>query len=83
MRLDEKTFWRDFDAMAAIGATEAGGCERLSMSDEDMKARALLISMLKEEGFAVNEDETGAIWARMEGEDLTLPRFSPDHISTP
>ena len=69
MRLDEKIFWRDFDAMAAIGATEAGGCERLSMSDEDIKARALLISMLEEEGFAVNQDETGAIWARMEGED--------------
>ncbi|MBQ4538201.1 MAG: Zn-dependent hydrolase [Oscillospiraceae bacterium] len=83
MRLDEKTFWRDFDAMAAIGATEAGGCERLSMSDEDMKARALLISMLKEEGFAVNEDETGAIWARMEGEDPDAAAvLTGSHIDT-
>ena len=67
MRLDEKSFWRDYDSMTAIGAIEGGGCERLSMSDEDIEARALLISMLKKEGFAVNEDETGAIWARLEG----------------
>ena len=69
MRLDEKAFWRDYDEMTAIGAIEGGGNERLSMSDEDIKARALLISMLKKEGFAVNEDETGAIWARLEGSD--------------
>ena len=69
MRLDEKSFWRDYDSMTAIGAIEGGGCERLSMSDEDIEARALLISMLKKEGFAVNEDETGAIWARLEGND--------------
>ena len=69
MRLNEQAFWADYDLMTAVGKLESGGCERLSMSDEDMQARGVLISMLEREGFAVNEDETGAIWARLEGSD--------------
>ncbi len=83
MKLDQAEFCQDFNAMADIGKTAEGGCDRLSMSDEDMQARETLIGMLEKEGFAVEVDTTGAIWARHEGEDPTLPAaLVGSHIDT-
>ena len=69
MKLDTAAFLEVFERIASIGATPDGGCERLSMSPEDIEARALLTGLLEEEGFAVWQEPTGSIWARLEGED--------------
>lgn len=83
MKLESAGFWKDYDIMTDIGKTPEGGCERLSMSDEDIKARETLIGMLQEEGLAVTVDTTGAIWARLEGEAPDLPPvLVGSHIDT-
>ena len=42
MKLDTAAFLEVFERIASIGATPDGGCERLSMSPEDIEASALL-----------------------------------------
>ncbi|HWP51732.1 MAG TPA: Zn-dependent hydrolase [Clostridia bacterium] len=83
MKLELAEFLRDFEAMADIGKTPEGGCERLSLSDEDMQARQTLTQMLLKEGLAVEVDSTGAIWARLEGDLPNLPAvLVGSHIDT-
>ena len=83
MKLDTAAFLEVFERIASIGATPDGGCERLSMSPEDIEARALLTGLLEEEGFAVWQEPTGSIWARLEGEDPSLaPVLVGSHIDT-
>ncbi len=83
MKLESAEFLKDFETMADIGKTPEGGCERLSMSDEDMQARQTLIGMLEREGLAVEVDTTGAIWARLEGAEPELPAvLVGSHIDT-
>ena len=69
MKLNIPQFLSDYEKMTAIGKTEAGGCERLSMSDEDIAARKTLIQMLESEGMNPVNDEIAVIWGRIEGSD--------------
>lgn len=69
MKLDTERFLSDFNKMAAVGALTCGGCERLSMSDEDILARKTLLDMLKREDMQPVEDEAAFIWGRIEGSD--------------
>ena len=83
MKLELAEFLKDFEAMTDIGKTPEGGCERLSMSDEDMQARQTLIDMLTREGLTAEVDATGAIWARLEGDEPALPAvLVGSHIDT-
>ncbi|KAF5031533.1 putative hydrolase [anaerobic digester metagenome] len=83
MKLELAEFLRDYEAMTDIGKTPEGGCERLSLSDEDMLARKTLVAMLEQEGLTVEVDTTGAIWARLEGEQPDLPAvLVGSHIDT-
>lgn len=83
MKLDLSGFLSDFEKMTAIGKTKAGGCERLSMSDEDIAARKTLIEMLEKEGMNPVEDEIAVIWARIEGSDPdAAPVLVGSHIDT-
>lgn len=59
--------------MAKIGATPSGGVQRLALSDEDRRARDLLVSWLKEIGLSVTIDEMGIIFGRRKGKNDTLP----------
>ena len=50
--------------MAEIGGTPAGGMHRLALSDDDRRARDLLVSWLEEVGAQVEVDEMGSIFGR-------------------
>lgn len=83
MKLELTEFLRDFELITAIGETPEGGCERLSMSDEDMLARKKIVELLTAEGLEVQTDNTGAIWARLEGQQRELPAvLVGSHIDT-
>lgn len=83
MKLNIPQFLSDYEKMTAIGKTEAGGCERLSMSDEDMAARKTLIQMLESEGMNPVNDEIAVIWGRIEGSDPdAAPVLVGSHIDT-
>jgi N-carbamoyl-L-amino-acid hydrolase len=53
---------RTWEAMAAIGATAAGGVTRLALSDEDRKARDLLRSWCEEDRRPVAVDDLGNMY---------------------
>ncbi len=83
MKLETAAFLEAFEQLASIGATPEGGCERLSMSDEDIAARTALIELLDREGLSPWQDPTGAIWARLEGDEPELsPVLVGSHLDT-
>jgi N-carbamoyl-L-amino-acid hydrolase len=61
------------EEMATIGATPAGGVQRLTLSDEDRRARDLFVKWLKELDLSVSIDEMGSIFGRRKGRNDSLP----------
>ncbi|WP_255193219.1 Zn-dependent hydrolase [Natronobeatus ordinarius] len=58
-----------FDAFNEIGATEAGGVNRPSLSDANREARDQLVEWFEEAGLEVRIDEVGNVFGRREGRD--------------
>ncbi len=71
--IDDKRLWAALEAVAAIGATPAGGVRRLALSDEDRRARDLFVRWAKEAGCAVRMDDLGNIYGRRAGADPQAP----------
>ncbi len=71
--IDGKRLWAALEAMAAIGATPAGGVRRLALSDEDRHARDLFVRWVKDAGCAVRVDDLGNIYGRRAGADPQAP----------
>jgi len=71
--IDGERLWASLMAMAAIGATPAGGVRRPALSDEDRRARDLLVRWLEEAGCAVRVDDLGNIYGRRPGADPGAP----------
>jgi N-carbamoyl-L-amino-acid hydrolase len=61
------------EEMAKIGATPGGGVQRLTLTDEDRRARDQIVKWLKEIDLAVTIDEMGNIFGRRPGVDDSLP----------
>jgi N-carbamoyl-L-amino-acid hydrolase len=61
------------EEMAGIGATPAGGVQRLALSDEDRQARDRFVSWVRELRLEVWIDEMGNIFARRPGKNNALP----------
>jgi N-carbamoyl-L-amino-acid hydrolase len=60
-------------AMADIGATQHGGCNRQALTDEDLAARNLFVSWTRAAGCSVSIDQIGNIFAVRPGEDRHAP----------
>ncbi|MFC4541441.1 Zn-dependent hydrolase [Halosolutus amylolyticus] len=67
--IDERRFRDRFDEFNEIGATDAGGVNRPSLSDENKRARDLLVEWFRDAGLEVRIDEMGNIFGRREGRD--------------
>ena len=61
------------EEMAKIGATPGGGVQRLTLSDEDKRARDLFVSWLKEMDLEIIIDEMGNIFGKRPGRNNDLP----------
>jgi len=71
------------EEMATIGATHAGGVTRLTLSDEDKRARDLFVSWLEELGLDVVVDQMGNIFGKLEGSEPGLtPVLSGSHVDS-
>ena len=71
------------EEMAKIGATPGGGVQRLTLTDEDRRARDLFIGWLKEIDLDVRIDEMGNIFGRRPGKNNVLPPvMSGSHIDS-
>ena len=83
LRVNGARLRASLEEMAKIGATPAGGVQRLTLSDEDKRARDLLVKWLKEIDFSVSIDEMGNIFGRTAGKNDALPPvMSGSHVDS-
>jgi len=69
--------------LSKIGGTKAGGVHRLALTDEDRRARDLLLDWFREAEMDVTVDQMGNIFGRRGGENPELPPvMSGSHIDT-
>lgn len=86
--IDGDHLWRSLMELAAIGAyTDADsglvGVNRQSLTDDDARARRLLIEWMREAALDVTVDEMGTIFGRREGTEPGLaPVLVGSHIDT-
>lgn len=67
LRVDNERLRRRFDQFNEIGATEAGGVNRPTLSAENKIARDRLVEWFKAAGLEVTIDEMGNIFGRFNG----------------
>jgi N-carbamoyl-L-amino-acid hydrolase len=83
LRVNGKRLRSTLEEMAKIGATPDGGVQRLTLTDEDKRARDLFVKWLKEINCEVTIDEMGNIFGRRPGRNNTLPPvMSGSHIDS-
>ncbi|MCH9044947.1 MAG: M20 family metallo-hydrolase [SAR324 cluster bacterium] len=83
LRIDPERLWHSLMEMARIGATPAGGCNRLTLTDADKAARDLFVAWAREAGCAVSVDAAGNIFARRAGSaDDSEPVLTGSHLDT-
>lgn len=83
MRIDSPRMRQSWEAMAEIGATEAGGVTRLALSDADAAARDLFVSWCRDAGLEIRVDDLGTIYAWRGGSDPNaLPVALGSHLDT-
>ncbi len=73
LRVNGERLRASLETMAAFGATPGGGVHRLSLSDDDKRARDLFVGWLREIDLEVVVDEMGNIFGRRPGLDESLP----------
>jgi len=67
--IDAERFRRRFDTFSEIGATDDGGVNRPTLSDENKAARDQIMEWFEQAGLTVTIDEMGNIFGRRSGED--------------
>ena len=83
LRVNGRRLRNTLEAMAKIGATPAGGVERLSLSDADRDARNLFLQWLQEIHVETTIDEIGNIFGRRPGKENRLsPVLAGSHIDS-
>ena len=83
LRINGARLRASLEEMAKIGATPAGGVQRLALSDEDRRARDLFVKWLKEIDLEVTVDEMGSIFGRRRGRSNDLPPvMSGSHVDS-
>ena len=79
----EHVFRGTLEEMAKIGGTPNGGVQRLTLSDEDKRARDLFVEWLKEMDLEIRVDEMGNIFGKREGKNNDLaPVMSGSHVDS-
>ena len=83
LRVNGKRLKSTLEEMAKIGATSGGGVQRLTLSDEDQKARDLFLNWLRELDLEIVVDEMGNIFGKRKGKNNRLsPVLSGSHIDS-
>ena len=73
----------NIENIAKIGATDAGGISRFALSNEEFRARELIIDWMKQAGLKIRTDNVGNLYGRRSGlqGDLTSI-MTGSHIDT-
>lgn len=82
-RINGKRLWDSLMTLAEIGATQKGGCCRLTLTDLDRQGRDCVIAWAQAAGMKVTIDKIGNVFMRREGRNPSLPPIvSGSHIDT-
>lgn len=73
LRINAKRLVHRIEKLAEFGKTRDGGVNRVAFSEEDIRSRGYILSLMKEAALATRIDEAGNIIARREGTDSSLP----------
>jgi N-carbamoyl-L-amino-acid hydrolase len=80
---DSLRLWESIEAINEIGATPNGGVCRLTLSDEDRRARDLFRDWCNDAGCQIRVDAVGNIFARRPGHDPSRPVvMTGSHLDT-
>ena len=83
VRIDGGRLWSRLMAMAQIGATPQGGCNRQALTDGDFSGRELLRGWAEAAGGRVRVDAVGNLFVRRAGRDDSLPVvMTGSHLDT-
>jgi N-carbamoyl-L-amino-acid hydrolase len=83
LRVNGRRLKSALEQMAKIGATPGGGVQRLTLSDEDKKARDLFVKWLKDLDLEIAIDEMGNIFGKRPGKNKKLAAvMSGSHIDS-
>lgn len=82
IRINPDRLWDSIMAMARIGATEKGGCARLTLTDLDKQARDLFVDWCEDAGCSIEIDRMGNIFATRSGVSLAQPVMTGSHLDT-
>ena len=69
LRINAERLWGSLMELARIGATPKGGVKRLTLTEEDRRARDLFARWAREAGLSVSVDPIGNVFARRAGTD--------------
>jgi N-carbamoyl-L-amino-acid hydrolase len=82
-RVNGDRLWTRLMAMAEIGATAQGGCNRQALTDGDWQGRALLSRWAQSACCTVRVDSVGNLFVRRPGREDTLPVvMTGSHLDT-
>ena len=82
-RVNGSRLWSRLMAMAEIGATEQGGCNRQALTRADFQGRELFARWAAAAGCAVRVDAIGNLFARRAGQDESLATvMTGSHLDT-
>ncbi len=81
--INAQRLWDSLMEMGEIGATDAGGCCRLALTELDRQGRDLFVRWCTEAGCDIRIDRIGNIYARRPGTDpQALPISTGSHLDT-
>nr|WP_067297988.1 Zn-dependent hydrolase [Marinobacterium profundum] len=81
--INAQRLWESLMQMGEIGATDAGGCCRLALTELDRQGRDLFVRWCREAGCDIHVDRIGNIYARRPGTDPeALPISTGSHLDT-
>jgi beta-ureidopropionase / N-carbamoyl-L-amino-acid hydrolase len=82
-RINGDRLWSRLMALAEIGATAQGGCNRQALTDGDLAGRRLFADWAAATGCRVRVDAVGNLFVRRAGLEDTLPAvFTGSHLDT-
>jgi N-carbamoyl-L-amino-acid hydrolase len=83
-RINGDRLWSRLMAMAEIGATAQGGCNRQALTDGDLAGRRLFADWAAAAGCRVRVDAIGNLFVRRAGLEDTFPVvLTGSHLDTP
>lgn len=83
IKINKKRFRERFDEFNEIGATDRGGVNRPTLSDENKQARDLLVEWFEDADLTVRIDTMGNIFGRRSGnQDNKAPVMIGSHVDS-